>query len=53
MGLICPIYKDRCLGKDCKFWRADVKVDKKADTFYELSTGDCLIIKLANHLLTK
>ena len=53
MGVICPIYKDRCPGKDCKFWRADARIDKKADTVYELDTGECIIIKLANHLLSK
>lgn len=53
MGIICPIYKDRCIGKDCKFWRADARIDKKADTVYELDSGECLFIKLANHLLSK
>ncbi len=41
------------MGKQCKFWRADAKINKKADMFYELSTGECLFIKLANHLLMK
>lgn len=41
------------MGKDCKFWRADAVFDKKADTIYELSSGECLFIKLANHLLAK
>lgn len=53
MGIVCPITKERCMGKECKFWRADAKIDKKADTFYELGTGECLFIKVANHLLTK
>ncbi len=41
------------MGKQCKFWLANAKIDKKADTFYELITGKCLFIKLANHLLMK
>ena len=53
MGIVCPITKEWCMGKECKFWRADAKIDKKADTFYELWKGECLFIKVANHLLTK
>ncbi|HJJ31034.1 MAG TPA: hypothetical protein O0X97_02150 [Methanocorpusculum sp.] len=53
MGNFCPIMKERCAGNDCKFWRADAKYDKKADTIYELSTGECLLIRTANHLLSK
>ena len=53
MGYICPIYKQRCMEKDCKFWRADAKVDNQADTIYELDTGECLIIRVANYLLSK
>ena len=53
MGNICPITKERCMGKSCKFWRADAKYDKKADTIYELSTGECLVIRVANHILAK
>lgn len=53
MGLICPMTKERCMGKDCKFWRADAKIDNKADTFYELGTGECLFIKAANSLILR
>ena len=53
MGNICPITKERGMGKACKFWRADAKYDKKADTIYELSTGECLVIRVANHILAK
>ena len=49
MGNICPIIKDRCMGKDCKFWRPDAKYDKKADTFYELGTGECLFLRIATN----
>ncbi|HJJ32875.1 MAG TPA: hypothetical protein O0X19_00630 [Methanocorpusculum sp.] len=53
MGTICPLINDRCLGNECKFWRADAKHDVKADTVYELSTGECLFIRTANHLLSR
>ena len=53
MGTICPLINDRCIGNECKFWRADAKHDVKADTVYELSTGECLFIRTANHLLSR
>ena len=53
MGFICPMTRERCMGKQCKFWRADAKIDNKADTFYELGTGECLFIKAANSLLSR
>jgi len=51
MGKICPIYKDQCLGNGCKFWRADAKVDKDADTIYELGTGECMFIRFMNNYI--